>query len=41
MTEPVPITELSVFSSPNATPSEWSLGRATLTNAEVYWLSTV
>jgi hypothetical protein len=41
MTEPVPITELSAFSSPNATPSEWSLGRAALTDAEVYWLSTV
>ena len=39
--EPVPVTELSAFSSPNATPSEWSLGRAALTNAEVYWLSTV
>lgn len=41
MTEPVPVTELGAFSSPNATPSEWSVGRAALTNAEVYWLSTV
>jgi len=41
MAEPVPVTELSAFSSPNATPSEWSLGRAALMNAEVYWLSTV
>jgi hypothetical protein len=41
MDEPVPVTELSAFSSPNATPLEWSLGRAALTNAEVYWLTTV
>src|SRR5271154_5023294 len=41
MDEPVPIAELSAFSSPNATPSEWSLGRSALTNAEVFWLSTV
>ncbi len=41
MAEPAPMTELGTFSSPNATPSEWSLGRANLKNAEVYWLSTV
>jgi hypothetical protein len=41
MAEPEPITELGAFSSPSSTPSEWSLGRAALTNAEVYWLSTV
>ena len=39
--EPVPITELSAFSSPNATPTEWSQARAELADAEVYWLSTV
>jgi hypothetical protein len=41
LAEPVPVTELSAFSSPNATPSEWSTGRAALTKAEVYWISTV
>jgi hypothetical protein len=41
MVERVPRTELCAFSSPNATPSEWPVGRAALTNAEVYWLSTV
>ena len=41
MAEPVPVTELSTFSSPNATPTEWSQARDELTAAEVYWLSTV
>jgi general stress protein 26 len=41
MAEPVPVTELSAFSSPNATPTEWSQARAELADAEVYWLSTV
>jgi Pyridoxamine 5'-phosphate oxidase len=41
MVERVPRTELCAFSSPNATPLEWPVGRAALTNAEVYWLSTV
>ena len=41
MAESVPITELSAFSSPNATPTEWSLARDALADAEVYWLSTV
>ena len=41
MVEPVPATELSAFSSPNATPTEWSQARDELAGAEVYWLSTV
>jgi general stress protein 26 len=41
MDEPVPVTELGAFSGPNASPSEWSRGRAVLTRAELYWLSTV
>src|ERR1700691_46235 len=41
MAEPVPVTKLSAFSSPNATPTEWSLARSELAGAEVYWLSTV
>ena len=41
MPEPVPVTELSAFSSPNATPTEWSQARDELACAEVYWLSTV
>ena len=41
MAEPVPVTELSAFSSPNATPTEWSRARGELADAEVYWLSTV
>jgi nitroimidazol reductase NimA-like FMN-containing flavoprotein (pyridoxamine 5'-phosphate oxidase superfamily) len=41
MTEPVPRTELSAFSSPNAIPTEWSHARNELAGAEVYWLSTV
>jgi hypothetical protein len=41
MAEPVPVTELSDFSSPNATPTEWSQARDELADAEVYWLSTV
>ena len=41
MAEPVPVTELSTFSSPNATPTEWSQARHELAGAEVYWLSTV
>ena len=41
MAEPDPVTELSAFSSPNATPTEWSHARDELTGAEVYWLSTV
>jgi hypothetical protein len=38
MAEPVPVTELSAFSSPNATPTEWSEARGELAGAEVYWL---
>ncbi len=41
MAEPVPVTELSAFSSPNATPTNWSRARDELMGAEVYWLSTV
>ena len=41
MAEPVPVTELSAFSSPNATPTEWTQARDELAGAEVYWLSTV
>ena len=41
MAEPIPVTELSAFSSPNATPTEWSEARDELSGAEVYWLSTV
>ena len=41
MAEPEPRTELSAFSSPNATATEWSQGRAVLASADVYWLSTV
>ena len=41
MGEPVPVTELSAFSSPNATPTKWSQARDELMGAELYWLSTV
>jgi general stress protein 26 len=41
MAERVPVTELSSFSSSNATPTEWSQGRDELAGAELYWLSTV
>lgn len=41
MAEPVPVTELSSFSSPNATATGWSEARDVLADAEVYWLSTV
>jgi hypothetical protein len=41
MAEP-PVTELcAAFSSPQATPSEWSTGRAALAKAELYWIATV
>jgi general stress protein 26 len=41
MTEPEPLTELSAFSSDEAIPTEWEIGRGELREAEVYWLSTV
>jgi hypothetical protein len=41
MAEPVPVTELSAFSSPHAEPTEWSQALIELRGAEVYWLSTV
>ncbi len=41
MAEPVPVTELSAFSSPDATPTAWSRARDELADADLYWLSTV
>jgi Pyridoxamine 5'-phosphate oxidase len=41
MPESVPVTELSSFSSPNASPTDWSRALHELAAAEVYWLSTV
>ena len=41
MIEREPITELGAFSSPKATATDWSRGRAALAGADVYWLSTV
>ena len=41
MAEPSPVTELSVFSSPGASPTEWPLALDELASAELYWLSTV
>ncbi len=41
MIEQEPVAELSPFSSPDAVQTEWSRGRAEVTSAEVYWLSTV
>jgi hypothetical protein len=41
MAEPVPVTELSAFSSPHATPTAWSQVPDDLADAELYWLSTV
>jgi nitroimidazol reductase NimA-like FMN-containing flavoprotein (pyridoxamine 5'-phosphate oxidase superfamily) len=41
MDDQEPITVLSAYSSPNAVPTEWSLARAELAAAQVYWLSTV
>ncbi len=42
MADPIPVTELgTAFSSPDATPTEWSLARDELSGAELYWLSTV
>ena len=42
MTDTVPAPELDPqFSSPNAAPRPWSGARATLDEAEIYWLSTV
>jgi general stress protein 26 len=41
MPEPVPVTELCAFSSPNAAATEWSRAREELAGAELYWLSTV
>jgi uncharacterized pyridoxamine 5'-phosphate oxidase family protein len=36
-----PETELSAFSSDDASPTEWASARAQLDAAEVFWLSTV
>jgi general stress protein 26 len=41
MIEAEPGTELSAFSSPGAVPTTWDQGRATLTGAELFWVSTV
>jgi nitroimidazol reductase NimA-like FMN-containing flavoprotein (pyridoxamine 5'-phosphate oxidase superfamily) len=42
MAEAVPVTELGrSFSSPDATPTDWSQARDELAAAEIYWLSTV
>jgi hypothetical protein len=41
MAEPVPVTELSVFSSPDARPTEWQQARDELAAAELYWFPTV
>jgi general stress protein 26 len=41
MAGPDPLTELSAFSSPGATPTEWPQARNELADAELYWLSTV
>jgi Pyridoxamine 5'-phosphate oxidase len=41
MAEVEPSTKLSEFSSPNAVPTDWSIGRELLVTAELYWLSTV
>jgi nitroimidazol reductase NimA-like FMN-containing flavoprotein (pyridoxamine 5'-phosphate oxidase superfamily) len=41
MAEPSPVTELSAFSSPDASPTEWPQALHELAGAEVYWLSTV
>jgi nitroimidazol reductase NimA-like FMN-containing flavoprotein (pyridoxamine 5'-phosphate oxidase superfamily) len=41
MAESIPVTELSAFSSPSATPTGWSQARDELADAELYWLSTV
>jgi hypothetical protein len=41
MAETQPVTELSAFSGPEATPTPWAQGRRTIQDAEVFWLSTV
>lgn len=41
MNEPEPVTTLSAFSSADAEPTAWAMGRRELRDAEVYWLSTV
>jgi nitroimidazol reductase NimA-like FMN-containing flavoprotein (pyridoxamine 5'-phosphate oxidase superfamily) len=41
MAERVPVTELSAFSSANASPTEWPQARDEFAGAELYWLSTV
>ena len=41
MVEREPVTELSAFSSDDATATEWTQARGELRDAEVYWLSTV
>jgi general stress protein 26 len=41
MGEREPVTELSPFSSENASPTVWQRGRRELEEAELFWLSTV
>jgi len=41
MVEREPSTELSAFSSPGAVPTAWPDARRVLSDAELYWLSTV
>ena len=41
MSEQEPVAEVSAFSSPNATPTQWSRARVELAGAELDWLSTV
>jgi hypothetical protein len=41
MFDPEPRTDLSPFSSVDAEPTAWSVGRTELRDAEVYWLATV
>jgi len=41
MVELDPVTELSAFSSADASPTQWAMGRRELRNAEIYWLTTI
>jgi Pyridoxamine 5'-phosphate oxidase len=41
MTEPIPRTKLSDFSSPGAVATAWEEGRLRFADAELYWISSV
>ncbi len=41
MVDGEPHTELSLFSSPEALPTPWSVARRLLDDAQLFWLSTV